>query len=313
MPTSKTADQTACSRFGPGPQVPPRPKRHLPQGLGYFILFVLTVSFLAANTSFLQAMAKNVAAEQRAADEAKKPAAITTVALVTPQCAICYNVTGLVSSLGASPKVKISNPQIVDVASPEGKALASQYKLTRAPALIIRGQTEKLLASLPQFKSFGQLQNDVFVGTSLPSPYLEVATGKIRGSFAATYITEKGCQECYDPTINRQSLAQFGMKPEQEKIVDRTDPEGQKLVKQYAITTTPTLILTGDLAAYVGFDAVWKNNVGTIEPDGAYVFRTAQDRMGTYYDLTKKKVVVPPPASNGASATGNTNTNSAKP
>lgn len=304
MSAHDTVDVTGCTRFAPPPEAPiRRPRKHLTKGLGYFALFISAVALLAANNSLLWVMAKNVSAEQRAAAEAQKPVEIETIAIVSPNCATCYNINSLITNLGSNPKVKISNPRTVDIGSTEGVALVNQYKITRSPAFLIKGETKKLLTIVPGLKSFGQLQGDVFVGSNTPAPYADLMTGKLRGEFAATYITEKSCKECYDPTINKQALAQLDMNPTTEKTVDRSDADGKELVKKYSLTTTPTIILTGDLAAYVGFDAIWKNGVGTIEPDGAYVFRSAQDRMGTYYDLTTKKIVAPPPA----------NTNSATP
>lgn len=274
-------------------------KRKPTGGLGYFAVFVVAVALLTANNSLLRAMTKDLVAEQRAAEEAKKPAEVEAVVLQSPDCTSCYNVAGLISNLGANKKVKLTSTRTVDAASSDGVSLAKQYALARSPALIIRGEAQKLLATIPGLKNFGQLQGDIFVGSLMPAPYVELATGKVRGAFDATYITEKQCKECYDPTINREALQQLGMKPAAEKTVDRADAEGQRLVKEYKLTSSPTMVLAGDLAAYPGFDKLWKENVGTIEPDGAYVFRTAQERMGTYYNLTTKKVVVPPqPTSN---------------
>lgn len=302
MPAHDAVDSTGCTRFGHVPPTPVRRSRkNLLPGLGYFALFVVAVAFLVINNSLLRVMAKNVSAQQRATAAAQKPAEIETIAIISPNCANCYNIGSFITNLGANKKVKISNPRTVDSNSTEGVALINQYKITRSPAFIIKGEAGKLVAALPDIKSFGQLQGNVFVGSNVPAPYADLMTGKIRGEFAATYITEKSCQECYDPTINKQALAQLGMIPTTEKTVDRTDPDGKKLVKQYALTTTPTIILTGDLAAYTGFDALWKNGVGTIEPDGAYVFRSAQDRMGTYFDLTAKKIVAPPPTNTNTS------------
>lgn len=302
MSTHDTADDSGCTRFGSVPPSPVRrPKKNFMKGAGYFALFVIAVAFLATNNSFLFAMAKNVATERQAAAEAKKPAEIETVVIISPNCATCYDLNSLIASLGANQKVKITNPRTIDIGSSEGVALVNQYQFTRSPALIITGQVQKLLTAVPGLKSFGQVQNDVFVGSNLPAPYMDLLAGKLRGEFAATYITEKSCQECYDPTINRQALAQLGMKPTTEKTIDRLETEGKELVKKYGLTTTPTIILTGDLAVYTDFDAIWKNGVGTIEPDGAYVFRSAQDRMGTYYDLPTKKVVTPPLANTNSS------------
>lgn len=304
MPSPDAADPTTCTRFGPVPQIPPgRPRKKLSSGLGHFGLFVAAVAFLAMNNTLLRVMAKDITAQQRAAAAAKKPAEISIVAVVSPDCTACYNVTNLIANLGANQNVKITGSRTVDIGSTEGAALIKQYTLTRSPAFIIRGQTEKMLAAVPGLKSLGQLRGDVFVGSNAPAPYVDIAVGKVRGTFTATYITEKSCKECYDPTINRQALAQFGMTAAAEKTIDRTDPDGQKLIKQYAITSTPTIVLTGDLAVYAGFDQAWKT-VGTIEPDGTHVFRSGQKLMGTYYDLTTKKTVVPPKSSGSA---GNTN------
>lgn len=302
MSPAETVDPMACSRFGANvPPVVQQPRRHLTKGLGYFFLFVAAVIFLTINNAFLRTMASEINEQQQAAEEAKKPAEVETIAIISPNCSACYNIMGLITNLNTNKNIKITNTQTIEVGSTAGVAIVNQYALTRSPAFIIKGQTEKLLAAVPGLKSFGELQGDVFVGSKIPAPYADLMDGKIRGEFAATYITEKGCKECYDPTINKQALQQLGMIPTTEKTVDRLDPEGRELVKKYKLTTSPTIILTGDLAAYEGFDKIWQPNVGTIEPDGAYVFRSAQERMGTYYDLMAKKIITPPPAKTNTS------------
>ncbi|MBI4092609.1 MAG: hypothetical protein HY420_01665 [Candidatus Kerfeldbacteria bacterium] len=295
MPDPATTDSLNCC------VAPERTARHVPQKpirertaeLGYFVLFVAAAVVLMVNATMLQAMSSDVQAQKRQAEEAGKPAEIEVTAITALSCQNCFNITSLLGSLAENDKVKVVKTNTVDYASADGASIVKQYDLERAPAFIIKGQTEKLLSSLPAVKSYGQLAGSDFAGKNTPAPYLEIATGKIRGDFQATYVTEKQCSVCYNPTVNRQALQQLGMKPTTETTVDRADPDGQKLVKQYKLTTTPTVILTGDLAAYVNFDQVWKN-VGTIEPDGAYVFRSGQDLMGTYYDLTTKKAVEPP-------------------
>ncbi len=283
-------------------------------GTAYFTLFVVTVGFLAVGATSLRAMSSDVRSAKRQTEETARPANLTATVLVSTDCPRCYNVVSFVGGLAQSKRVKLTDVRTVDPAAAEGAALLTTYAIQRLPAFILNGEVPKLLQALPQLASYGKTQGGAFVGTKLPAPYVEVATGKVRGEFSAVYVTENQCRECYDPTLNRQALQQLGMVPLSEKKIDRSDPEGQRLVKQYAITTTPTVILTGDLAAYPGFDQVW-NNIGTIEPDGAYVFRTGQDLMGTHYDLTTKKAVAPPKTSgvpdqigDGSGSAGNTNT-----
>ncbi|MBI4089923.1 MAG: hypothetical protein HY421_00805 [Candidatus Kerfeldbacteria bacterium] len=296
MPEPCHPDDLACSRFVQPPSTPtsslPKPSQARRFGLSYIVLSIVAAALLTANATILQAMSSDLQTQKRQAQEASKPAEIELTAVTAPSCQNCFNLISLLGSLSANEKVKVVKTETVDYASAAGASIVKQYNLERAPAFIIKGETDKFLTAVPTVKSYGVLQDGDFVGKNTPAPYVETATGKVRGEFQVTYITEKQCAECYDPTVNRQALGQLGMRPTSETTVDRADPDGQKLVKQYSLTTTPTVILTGDLAAYVNFDQVWKN-VGTAEPDGAYVFRSGQALMGTYYDLVTKKAIAP--------------------
>lgn len=287
-------DDVICNRFHGG--TPPAASRpHRPpqfQGFGFFALFLIASVFFALNSKTLFAMDKSVSTQKRQTEEAKKPATVEVTAIVAPTCAACNSLASFMTTMTSNPNVRVVTSNSVDYASPEGAALVKQYNLARVPTLVIRGQVEKLLVALPGLKGYGQTIGDTLVGTNIVAPYVDIASGKVRGEFLATYVTEKQCATCYDPTVNRQSLLRLGLKPTTEKTIDRNDANGQKLVKQYKLASTPTLVLSGDLTAYSGFDTIWKQ-VGTIESDGAYVFRNDKALMGTYYDLATKKPVAP--------------------
>lgn len=259
-------------------------------GLGYFTLFLAAVALFSVGATTLRAMDASVQKAKQQAVEDQRPANVSITTLLASDCAPCYDASKLTDAIAQDKKVNITSTKTVKTASPEGAALIRQYNLQRAPAMIVRGDVEKLLKILPQLQTYGQRQDKDFVGRALPAPYRELASGKIRGEFDVTYLTEKQCKECYDPTINRQILARFGMIPRSEKTIDRSDADGQQLVQQYSVTTTPTVLLNGDLKAYSDFETAWKS-VGTIEPDGTHVFRTGQEQMGASYDLAAKKVV----------------------
>lgn len=269
-----------------------KPRRRWPS-IGYLLFFVMAAGFLVKGSWTAQAIVTTIQQERRAAEVAARPAEVSLVAILPADCPACYDATGLISNIGQSTAVKVLDSSTVAQSETPGAELILKHNLQRLPAIIVTGEVAKLVEKLPQLKAYGQVQNGAFVGATLPPPYVQLTDGVVRGEFEAVYISEKQCADCYDPTINRQALAQLGMTPRSEKTVDRLDREGRALVKKYALTTTPAMILTGDLAAYAGFDKLWRDGVGTIEPDGAYVFRSAQDRMGTYYDLTAKKSVPP--------------------
>ena len=52
----------------------------------------------------------------------------------------------------------------------------------------------------------------------------------------------------------------------------------------------PTIILTGDADKYPSMTGVWPT-VGTVEDDGAYIFRKVEVLRQTYKDLTTGEVV----------------------
>jgi len=166
--------------------------------------------------------------------------------------------------------------------------------VTRVPTLIISGDTAKLFDQASFLQNLGRSEADgTLIVTNIPPPYVEVASGAVKGRFTAIYLGDKGCKECYDPTLHRQALAGLAMQPAEEKFMDRNDAEGRRLVRQYRIASAPTLLLTGDLAEYPRFQQVWPS-VGTVEKDGMDVFRDGQSLMGTYHDLKTNKVIKSP-------------------
>jgi hypothetical protein len=78
---------------------------------------------------------------------------------------------------------------------------------------------------------------------------------------------------------------------DEESIVDTGSDEGKQLLDKYDIENVPTIILDGDLEVYDNFKAVWEN-VGTIEDDGTYVFRTitAMGQGIVYNDLAAGEI-----------------------
>ena len=261
--------------------------------IGHIALFVVVGGVMAVNAVLLAQMNNKVSTDKKAVEEAAKPAEIELTILTAPACAECYDVAQLTAPL-KSEQVKLTKEETVEYTSDAGVELIKKYQVTRVPTVLVRGQTAKLFDAASFIQNLGtQAEDGTLVVTNVPAPYLEVASGAIKGKFTATYITDKACKECYDPQLHVRALAGLAMKPSTEKTVDRADEPGQALLNKYKITSTPTLVLTGDLEAYPRFGQVWEQ-VGTIEKDGAHIFRAGQPLMGAYHDLKTGKIVKPP-------------------
>ena len=83
-----------------------------------------------------------------------------------------------------------------------------------------------------------------------------------------------------------------------EVYLDISDPEGEKIVKKYDILQVPTIVLSADIGYYDDvvyspgqtFSDIWQG-VGTVEPDGAYVFRNVDVMQAPYRNLTSGEVM----------------------
>ena len=75
-----------------------------------------------------------------------------------------------------------------------------------------------------------------------------------------------------------------------EETFDIKDIKGRQVRVKYDIKNVPTVIITGDLDAYETLKAAW-DQVGTIEDDGAYVFRELDVLQVPYKDLTSGEIV----------------------
>ena len=266
------------------------------------VLFIVVAGLMVTNAILLYYAQHKVQTEKQAAEEAAKPAAIEVVVISAADCKECVDIENLIAPLKNNPKVNIIKEQTVDYATEEGKVLVQKYNLTRVPSLLLRGQTIKVFDPASFTQNLGKQDPDgTLVITNVPPPFMDLSSRKVTGLFSATYLTDKSCKECYATESHRQALAGLGMKPAQEIFVDRAEAAGQALIGKYAIKSAPTIVLTGDLAVYAQFNQVW-SQVGTVEKDGAHVFRAGQALMGAYQDLVTGKIVKPKPPEPAANA-----------
>ena len=260
---------------------------------GHLALFILVLGLMGINATFLFGADRKVQAEKRLAEEAAKPAELEITVLSAPACTECVDMNELLTPLRNTEKVHIGKEETIEYTSDKGAELVKKYAVMRVPTILVKGDTAKLFDVASFVQNLGtQAEDGTLVITNVPAPYVDVASGAVKGKFTATYLTDKVCKTCYDPALHSRALAGLAMKPTEEKFVDKNDAAGKRLIAQYAIMSTPTVLLSGDLAEYPRFTQVWPT-VGTVEKDGTHVFRQGQELMGVYHDLKTGKIVTP--------------------
>lgn len=226
--------------------------------------------------------------------------AIELIIVNKPDCTECFDIDKLVAPLKDSQVADVRKETRIDYSSPEGAEILRRYEIDKVPTVLVSGDIERLF-DLPSFlQNLGrQAEDGTLIVTNVPAPYFEISSGTVRGRFIAYYISKSDCGECYDVKTHRNALTRLSMTPAEEIFVDAGESGGKELISRYRIATLPTIIMTGEMDAYPQLNEVWPT-VGTVENDGAYVFRQGQQYMGPYLDLQSGKLVRPaPPAESG--------------
>ena len=275
--------------------------RGLAYGLGGALIIAIIVLLIIFSSQIKDRIKKGGAdtnTNQVSADAPKLRIIVVTSKLCADKC---FDINLFLDALKQN-GIKEVGTETLNVEDSQGKALAEKYKITKVPTVLISGELDKNPQLAQAWASLGEIIDQVFVFRKLIPPYIEVATGELKGQFSLVYLTNESCSKCYDVKLHDTALGNLGLKTNDNKIVDVSSDEGKELLKKYAILSVPTILLSGDLAEYSGLQQIWPQ-VGIIASDGTYVF-TKMDEMGSYMNLkTGKLVEVAPPTATAPDAT----------
>ncbi|MEK7620623.1 MAG: hypothetical protein AAB413_05295 [Patescibacteria group bacterium] len=211
----------------------------------------------------------NVAQQQ----EAEAPAEIELTLITPTACDACVDGRILIDTIQKQ-NVRVRSSETFTADSAEGSTLIEAYGITRAPAVLVRGEFEKENVRDVFASMNGEKNDDGTLILQITQPvYMDLTTGKVVGLVAATYLTDSRCSDCYDPAQHKTILENnFGVRFQNERTVDAASFEGRALLSQYAITQVPTVLLSLEAAAYDRLTDAWQE-VGSVEEDGMYIFR----------------------------------------
>ncbi|MBI2574265.1 hypothetical protein HYV82_00070, partial [Candidatus Woesearchaeota archaeon] len=206
-------------------------------------------------------------------------------------CAKCTDLGPTAAQIKAA-GVSIYRQSVVDSDSAEGKALIEKYNITKLPAMLLSADAAYYSVIASAWATVGTVESDgTHIMKQISPPFYDVASKEVKGLATIILLNDSSCTECYDVTQHTPILKRgFGIVTETEKTVDLASSEGKALAEKYRITAVPTVIMTG-VDAYESLKQPWQS-VGTVESDGAYVFRKFENWPGNAYkDLATGKVV----------------------
>ena len=223
----------------------------------------------------------------------KTEGAVRLYLIKDSSCAECKDLSALVTQI-ESTGVKFSEEKTVEASSAEGKELASKYRLSSVPSLILSKDIELYPAIAEAWPQVGSIEQDgAFVLRAPYPPFKNLTTGKVNGVVKMTYLTDLSCADCYDVNNHKSVLSSqgsFGITISSEETVDISSAKGKELVRKYGITLVPTIILSKDVSVYPSSQGL--KQFFKVADDGSYFF-TSLSLMGTFKDLSTGEIVKP--------------------
>lgn len=208
---------------------------------------------------------------------------ITIINANKDQCSDCFNTTGIVNFITSSNKIKITRKRIITPESFEYKNLIIKDKIKNLPAIIVSGditniKIAKIIKLLP-----GKEENGNIIIQNLP-PYYDIGTQEKKGFIKVVLLEDKSCSNCFNVKQYLGTLKRLGIAVSTSSIYDVSSPNGKLYVKKYNIKKVPTMLISPETNIYPGFRKLWEN-VGTIAPDGWFIFRKVQSTGGKFSNI----------------------------
>ncbi|MFH1916829.1 MAG: hypothetical protein ABIJ21_06225 [Nanoarchaeota archaeon] len=221
--------------------------------------------------------------------------AVSAIILKDSSCADCADITTIISQLQEA-GIAIMTTETVETDSEQGKEIIAEYGIQKVPTLILDKEAEKYRLIATNWDVIGTRETDgSYIIRNVTPPYQDLATGQVKGLIRITYLIDSSCTICYDVLLHRQVLLdKLAMKARTETTFDIASSDGQDLIKKYAITKVPTVIISEDAQEYPFFIQIWAL-LGTIEKDGTAVFRNFDALSGqSYRNLESDEIITSP-------------------
>lgn len=248
-------------------------------------MFVLLAAVYGANLVVTAQTLEPLKEDLKAHKEASRLADLEIIKIERdcPECSDLSDVIGFLEN-NADADLEYSH-----FSSQKSSDLISKYGITKLPALVITGETDKENIAGVWIPIGGSMRDDAVIIEGKP-PYYDMNENRVRGLVDVTYITDASCTECYDVYTHRDILSSFGITPREETTYDISTQEGSDYINLHSLTKVPTIVLSAEAYEYASLNGIWLQ-VGTVESDGSLVFRTPEVMNVVYKDLSNNTIM----------------------
>lgn len=191
---------------------------------------------------------------------------------IIPDCEICFSLDSFKQVL----KEQLLITEEETLTMNEANNLIEKYNIEILPTIIL--SEDALLYNLKTWYQVGSEETDALVLRKTNPPFYNLSANSIEGLVDVTYITVS-CEDCYEVTAHKEILEQFNVAINSETFISKES--ASHLIEKYDIEKLPTVLLSKDASLYEQLVSAWKQ-VGSIEEDGTFVFRTVEVMQGNF-------------------------------
>ncbi len=214
---------------------------------------------------------------------------VSVTNIVDSSCSLCFSFKNFADSLKTN-GVKIVEEKTLEYNSSAAKDLMSTFSIQKVPAMILSKDAAEYAILQSTFSQLGTTEKSGYYALDAPlPPYRNISIDKVDGLITLINLDDKTCTTCYNVSVHKQILLQYGVQPANSTSVDVSSDAGKSLVSKYNITKVPTILLSPDASLYTSLASIW-SLVGEISSDGWFVFNSVET-MGIYKDLSTGQVV----------------------
>lgn len=221
-------------------------------GLSFIICAVLfVIIFLNISASSIIFAQINVILDEKIseAEEIARPADINIIVLSDKNCQDCFNVKPIIEKIKER-SINIKEEKELQREDNEAKKLIDKFKIDKLPTFLISGELEKDSALKDLWPKIGEIKENTFIFKQTGTPYVNAASGEIRGKVKLTVVSASDCANCFNASLYENFPKQMRMSVEEKNTVEYNSSEGKDLIKKYGIESAPTIIISGDIGVY---------------------------------------------------------------
>ena len=203
-----------------------------------------------------------------------RPSNLEFTRLTASSCADCSSLENLVAAIKDS-NIKVTADKTVAYNSLEGKQMISKLGIKHVPALVISGEVSRDQTLSDLFVQLGGNVKQGVVYLEANPPYVDTASGEVKGKVKVTNIVDSSCTTCSSLSPLLITFNNLGIKVSEQKNLEYTQAEAKTLIQTFGLEKIPAMIISGDITEYQSVQQIWPQLKAT-EKSGSFAINALQ-------------------------------------